>query len=95
MLACAGDSGSLIYKRSRRGDAEIDQVAEPSFESSGRPHKNHRLLPHGYDERQFCSPGFNLGVGCLTRTPYGAYPEYHTSGDNPDFVHAGCDGRHP
>ena len=27
-----------------------------------------------------------MPVGCLTRTPYGAYPEYHTSGDNPDFV---------
>ena len=86
VLACAGDSGSLTYKRSRRGDAEIDQVAELVLESSGRPHTIVDFSPYGYDERQFCSPGFNMGVGCLTRTPYGAYPEYHTSADNPDFV---------
>jgi aminopeptidase-like protein len=86
VLACAGDSGSLTYKRSRRGNAEIDQVAKLVLESSGRSHKIVDFSPYGYDERQFCSPGFNMGVGCLTRTPYGAYPEYHTSGDNLDFV---------
>jgi aminopeptidase-like protein len=86
VLACAGDSGSLTYKRSRRGDAEIDQVAQHVLESSGRSHTIIDFSPYGYDERQFCSPGFNLGLGCLTRTPYAAYPEYHTSGDNPDFV---------
>jgi aminopeptidase-like protein len=86
VLACAGDSGSLTYKRSRRGDAEIDQVTQHVLESSGRRHEIVDFSPYGYDERQYCSPGFNMGVGCLTRTPYGAYPEYHTSGDNPDFV---------
>lgn len=86
VLACAGDSGSLTYKRSRRGDAEIDQVTQHVLESSGRPHRIVDFSPYGYDERQYCSPGFNMGVGCLTRTPYGAYPEYHTSGDNPDLV---------
>jgi aminopeptidase-like protein len=86
VLACAGDSGSLTYKRSRRGDAEIDQVTQYVLQSSGRPHKIVDFSPYGYDERQYCSPGFNMGVGCLTRTSYGAYPEYHTSGDNPDFV---------
>jgi aminopeptidase-like protein len=86
VLACAGDAGSLTYKRSRRGDAEIDQIAQYVLEWSGRPHTVIDFSPYGYDERQFCSPGFNMGVGCLTRTPYGAYPEYHTSGDNPDFV---------
>jgi len=86
VLACAGDSGPLTYKRSRRDDAEIDQIAELVLESSGRPHTIVDFSPYGYDERQFCSPGFNMGIGCLTRTPYGAYPEYHTSGDNLDFV---------
>jgi len=86
VLACAGDRGPLTYKRSRRGDAWIDRVVEHVLRASGRPHTVVDFSPYGYDERQYCSPGFNLGVGSLTRTPYGAYPEYHTSADNPDFV---------
>lgn len=86
VLACAGDRGSLTYKRSRRGNAEIDRVMEHVLRASGRPHTVVDFSPYGYDERQYCSPGFDLGVGSLTRTPYGAYPEYHTSADNPGFV---------
>ncbi|QNP67654.1 DUF4910 domain-containing protein [Streptomyces genisteinicus] len=86
VLACAGDRGSLTYKRSRRGDAEIDRVLRHVLETSGRPHRITEFTPYGYDERQFCSPGFDLGVGSLSRTPYAGYPEYHTSGDDPDFV---------
>jgi aminopeptidase-like protein len=86
VLACAGDRGSLTYKRSRRGAADIDRAVEHVLTESGRPHKVIDFSPYGYDERQFCSPGFNLGVGSLTRTPYAGYPEYHTSADNPDFV---------
>ncbi|ROS40546.1 DUF4910 domain-containing protein [Amycolatopsis thermoflava] len=84
VLACAGDRGDLTYKRSRRGDAEIDRVLAHVLRD--RPHRILDFSPYGYDERQFCSPGFNLGVGSLTRTPYAGYPEYHTSADNPDFV---------
>jgi len=84
VLACAGDRGSLTYKQSRQGDAEIDRVLEHVLRD--RPHEIREFSPYGYDERQYCSPGFNLGVGSLTRTPYAGYPEYHTSGDNPDFV---------
>jgi aminopeptidase-like protein len=86
VLACAGDRGSLTYKRSRRGDADVDGAVAHVLSTSGRPHSLIDFSPYGYDERQFCSPGFDLPVGCLTRTPYGAYPEYHTSGDNPDLV---------
>jgi aminopeptidase-like protein len=84
VLACAGDRGQLTYKQSRRGDAEIDRVLAHVLRD--RPHENRLFSPYGYDERQYCSPGFNLGVGCLTRTPYAEYPEYHTSGDDPGLV---------
>lgn len=86
VLACAGDRGRLTYKCSRRGDAEIDRVMRHVLGASGRPHRVTEFTPYGYDERQFCSPGFDLGVGSLSRTPYAEYPEYHTSADNPDFV---------
>ena len=85
-IACAGDRGSVTYKRSRRGDAPVDRAVEHVLRESGRAHTVLDFSPYGYDERQYCSPGFNLGVGSLTRTPYAGYPEYHTSGDNPDFV---------
>ncbi|MFG1825501.1 DUF4910 domain-containing protein [Microbispora bryophytorum] len=84
VLACAGDRGPITYKRSRRGEAEIDQVFAHVLRD--RPHTLVDFSPYGYDERQYCSPGFDLPVGCLTRTPYAGYPEYHTSADDPDFV---------
>ncbi|RBQ22192.1 peptidase M28 [Spongiactinospora rosea] len=88
VLACAGDRGSLTYKRSRRGEAEIDRAAAHVLRASGREHTVLPFSPYGYDERQYCSPGFNLPVGCMTRSTYAGYPEYHTSGDDPDFVSA-------
>jgi len=61
----------------------------PSFQvlkDAGEPHEIFDFSPYGYDERQFCSPGFNLPVGCFMRTPHGRFPEYHTSADNLELV---------
>jgi len=82
VISCVGDNGPMTYKRSRRGNAEIDQVVERVLSTSSKPHRIVDFIPFGYDERQYCSPGFNLPVGCLTRTPNGQYPEYHSSADN-------------
>jgi aminopeptidase-like protein len=82
VLTCVGDPGHSTYKRSRRGDAEIDRATEHVLEHSGKPHAIQDFSPYGYDERQYCSPGFDLPVGCLMRTPHGAFPEYHTSADD-------------
>jgi aminopeptidase-like protein len=86
VLTGLGDRGGLTYKRSRRGDALIDRAAAHVLQTQGQPHKIIDFYPFGYDERQYCSPGFNLGVGRLSRTPHGEYPEYHTSGDDLAFV---------
>jgi aminopeptidase-like protein len=86
VLACLGDPGGFTWKRSRRGDAEIDRVVAHVLGRPGRPHRVVDFTPYGYDERQFCSPGFDLPMGCLSRTPYAAYPEYHTSADDLDLV---------
>ena len=81
-----GDSGKFTYKKSRRGNAEIDQVVAHALKHINLPYHIIDFFPYGYDERQYCSPGFNLAVGCLMRTPHGQYPEYHTSADNLDLV---------
>jgi aminopeptidase-like protein len=86
VVACVGDSGPLTYKRSRRGDAEIDRAVVHVLRHSGEEHRVREFTPYGYDERQYCSPGFDLPVGSLTRTPHGEYPEYHTSADDPSLV---------
>ena len=86
VVACVGDGGAFHYKKSRRADAEIDQAVQNVLKHSGQSYQVIDFFPFGYDERQYCSPGFNLPVGCLMRTPHGEYPEYHTSADNLDFV---------
>lgn len=86
VVACVGDSGHFHYKKSRKGNAEIDRMAENVLRNSGYTYELIDFFPFGYDERQYCSPGFNLPIGCLMRTPHGEYPEYHTSADNLDLV---------
>jgi aminopeptidase-like protein len=86
VLSCLGDRGHITYKRSRRGDADIDRIVAHVLAAAGAPYDIHDFSPYGYDERQYCSPGFNLPVGVLSRTPHGRFPEYHTSADNLDLV---------
>jgi aminopeptidase-like protein len=88
VLAGVGDAGPLSYKRSRRGDTEIDRAAGHVLRQFGPNVKVLDFSPYGYDERQYCSAGFNLAVGRLSRTPHGTFPEYHTSADDMSFVHA-------
>ena len=84
VAACVGDPGSLTYKRSRRGDTEIDRAAEEVVSAAGGEVRD--FTPLGGDERQFCSPGFDLPVGVLTRTPQDEFPGYHSSADDFDLV---------
>lgn len=92
VLTCIGDRGALTYKRSRRGDAEVDRAMERVLAESGAAHSIEDFSPWGYDERQYCSPGFDLPVGCLMRTPHGQFPEYHTSADDLGLLDAGALG---
>jgi aminopeptidase-like protein len=85
-VSCIGDGGNLTYKRSRCGDAEVDLAVETVLRDSGAPHRVLPWEPWGGDERQFCSPGFDLPVGCLMRTPHGEFAGYHTSADGLDRI---------
>ena len=89
VLSCLGDSGPVTYKRSRRGSTPIDRAAAHVLARAGLGARVREFVPYGYDERQYCSPGFDLPVGCFTRTPNGEFPEYHTSADNLELVTPG------
>ena len=81
-----GDAGNVTYKKSRQGNAEMDRAMTHVLRHAGEAHSIIDFFPYGYDERQYCSPGFNLPVGCFMRTPHGQYPEYHSSADNLDLI---------
>jgi aminopeptidase-like protein len=85
-LTCLGDDHPFTYKRTVAGDAPIDRAAAHVLASSGHDHELIDFFPYGYDERQYNSPGFRLAVGSLMHGRHGQFPEYHTSGDNLDFV---------
>ncbi|MCY3968587.1 MAG: DUF4910 domain-containing protein [Acidobacteria bacterium] len=88
IAANLGDCGAFHYKKSRRGDAGIDRAVAAALAELGEELVTEDFFPFGYDERQYCSPGFDLPVGVLTRTPWGQYPEYHTSADDLSFIRA-------
>lgn len=87
VITCAGDAGPVTYKKSRRGCADVDRAFTHVLSHSGAQFRIEEFVPFGYDERQYCSPAFDLPLGCVMRTPNGRYAEYHTSADNLDFIH--------
>ena len=88
VMTCVGDAGGFTWKETRRGNTEIDRAVKCALRESGEDHTLWEFNPFGFDERQFCSPGFNLPVGCLFRTYSHDYPENHTSADNLDLMSA-------
>lgn len=87
-LSCLGDEQPFTYKKTLRGDAEIDTAAAHVLGRRGGANEVLDFFPYGYDERQFNSPGFRLPVGSLMRARHGQFPEYHTSADDLGFVSA-------
>jgi aminopeptidase-like protein len=87
VLTCIGDAGGFHYKKSRQGNAEIDRAVMHVLSHNSESPEFLEFSPYGYDERQYCSPGFNLPVGCMMRSVWGSFPEYHTSADSLEFIH--------
>jgi aminopeptidase-like protein len=88
VVSMVGDRGGPTYKKSRRGNSDIDRAMVHALNHSGMSPVIEDFYPYGYDERQYCSPGFDLPVGLFSRSKFGAIPEYHTSADNLDFIRA-------
>jgi aminopeptidase-like protein len=86
VISNVGDGGGPTYKRSRKGTADIDRAAQLALQSAGASTEIRNFSPFGYDERQYCSPGFDLPVGSFQRSSWGEFSEYHTSADNLDFI---------
>jgi len=86
VLTCCGDDGNFVYKQSKQINSMADIVARHVIKHQDIPFEIIPFSVGGSDERQYCSPGFNLPVGSLTRSMYQRYKEYHTSLDNKDFI---------
>lgn len=82
VLALLGDESPLTYKQSRRGIRNIDTIVEYALSEQNLGGRVIKFDPYGYDERQLCSPGFDLPVGRLTRAINGGFEEYHSSADD-------------
>ena len=86
VVSGVGDAGGPTYKKSRRGDTLIDRAMVHVLKQAGATFNLLEFFPYGYDERQFCSPGFDLPVGLFQRSQFSTFPEYHTSADNLEFI---------
>jgi aminopeptidase-like protein len=86
VASMVGDGGGPTYKKSRRGVADVDRAFIHTLRHAGLPATIQDFSPYGYDERQYCSPGFDLPVGLFQRSRFGSIPEYHTSADDLDFI---------
>ena len=95
----AGYGKEITYKKSRIGNSLSDLAAENVLKHSGFPVRIIDFFPDGSDERQFCSPGFNMPIGLIMRKTLNTsvigstnlpsehvFQEYHTSLDGPDKI---------
>jgi len=83
VITCCGDKGDYTLKKSR-SDSYFNSVFKNILRNT--TYKELEFFPMGSDERQYCSPGFDLPMVCFTRTMYGEYKEYHTSADDKSVI---------
>jgi len=69
VVAGVGDSGGLTYKKSRRGNFTIDRAMAHVLKHGFDRSQIMEFEPYGYDERQFCSPAFDMPVGLAATQP--------------------------
>lgn len=93
VINCVATGEVYTLKKSRQSDSLSDRAAINVLANSNFKEVNIiDFFPDGSDERQYCSPGFNLPISLVMRKMYKTYgdkinkkhffKEYHTSLDN-------------
>ena len=86
-LSCIGDERKHSCMLSKNENSPSDEALLLSYKKMNiRNYKIYPFLNRGSDERQYNSPGIDLGITSIFRSKYTEYPEYHTSLDNFDVV---------
>ena len=86
VVTCVGGNGGFTYKKTRDNDSEIDKISIDVLKHTRKGFETRDFFPYGSDERQYSSPGIDLPIGVLMRTPYYEFKEYHTADDNLDSI---------
>lgn len=86
LLSCVGDDRAYSYIPTRKGKTLADRIACKVLTDKHPDFIQYTYLDRGSDERQYNAPGVDIPVCGICRTKYGAYPEYHTSLDDMDFI---------
>jgi len=86
VMTCCGDEAPFVFKQSKNPNGWLEKITMHVLRHQEYPHSVIPFAVGGSDERQYCSSGFNLPVGSITRSMYHRYPEYHTSLDNKEFI---------